>query len=457
MTVDELFEIEDRINVDNFTYEGSNIWPIFRNIIGWNLSFKNNNKNNNLLPSQKLNKIALIKDLISSFFHVFKLFKRYDYIFFTTVDDYKEVDGYNRNRLMYRLTNELPNSKILEIQTGGNIKKDKKITNISYMSNTVLLVLAHLISKLILIKSCMNIREQLKKTDMDLDDGNIIKKYLVKYFFYKIIFKFTKPKKIFVTCYSFMPAIKVANDLNIDTIEFQHGSIVNHFAYSVKKDIDKSFYPKYLLVFGKQEKEYLKKMFYVENKNVLGVGNMLTNYYSQNKNKIILALKEEYISVVAVSLQSTVIEEMVEYVLFQAKKNKNICFVLIPRTNYELSKFNINEENIKVYNGTNCYEIVANSDYHLTCYSSCASEAPSLGTKNIFLNINGLSEEYFKEYIDRYDFNQLINIEQDICETYDFNKSYNKNEIIEKNYDYIYPNYDTNIRLAVNKIEGNNQ
>jgi hypothetical protein len=143
---------------------------------------------------------------------------------------------------------------------------------------------------------------------------------------------------------------------------------------------------------------------------------------------------------------------MITYVVKQAKRYKNICFILIPRDESDLTSYKENIRNIKVLSKTNCYELVSNSDYHMTSYSSCAIESLSLGTCNIFLNINDLSKRYFNDFIENNIFNFIINPDENLTDIVPFNKVYNKEEVMHSNNEYIESNYKQNIEYFYKTI-----
>ena len=385
-------------------------------------------------------------------FNLYKIFKKYDYIFFTTDDDYRLIEDQYKNRLTHYIIDDLKDFKVLEIQKGNKLIKNKNFNNVTYLSANSLLILFKFLKLFKKNIKNNNISLELAKHDINFNSDAILNNYIVQKSFYKYLYKHTNIKKVFSTCYSNMVAIKSANILNVDTIELQHG-VINHFAYNVKKSVDFSFYPKYLCVFGENDLEHCKKYFYIKSeKNIIPVGNMLIDYNAKKINKEIVNLRKEYEYLVCVSLQSFVQNDTLLYIQMQAEKSKNICFILIPRNKNDLNEKEIKNENIKFFNNVACHEIASNCDYHLTVFSTCALEAPSLGIKNIFLNINNLSNEYFEYYIKKFAFNTLIDKDTDIIKVIGLTKLLDKEKIIKQNSVYIKPNYQLNIRNFVNRI-----
>ncbi|MCG3714144.1 hypothetical protein N5915_00985 [Arcobacter lacus] len=444
-----LNEIEKEIDISRFIYKGENIWPIFRNAIGWEIVLETNVSNNKSLSNIKSNKFLLIKLFIKNIISLLlSLFNKYDVICFTTSDDYKYLDGNQVNRLIETFLNKYKDKRILEFQSGFKMNKSK--SKRTYLSSSVLLILINLASRFVNLYNLEEIEKELNKNAIKIDTKKILKKYLASKIVYKFIFRIYRPSMIVTTCYSFMPVIKCANDLKIKNIEFQHGNIINHFAYNVEQNINLSFYPQNLAVFGTKFLKYLVNKHY--GKNIFPVGNMFIDYYSKKTNESILKLKKDYLFIISISLQWTVIEKTIEYLRRQAKENKNICFILIPRTKDELNDYSFDEVNIKIFNEYNCYEIAANSDYHMTCYSTCAIEAASLGVENIFLNISGLSEKYLGEFIAEKEFNHLVNFDENLNNILNKNRM-TKSSIIVQNEDNIKDEYNKNIQILYKYLE----
>lgn len=446
-----LNEIEKKIDTNRFIYNGENIWPIFRNTIGWKIALETNLSNGTSLSSQTLNRFLHIKLFIKNIFYfLFSLFKAYDLICFTTSDDYRDLDGCKVNRLTELLINRYKDRKILEFQSGFFINKSD--VQRQYISNSVFVILSSIVSKAIVLNNIYEIEQELEKLDIKINSKKILKNYLANKIMYNFVLKVYRPKLVITTCYTFMSVVKSANDLNIETLEFQHGNIINHFAYDIQEKNNSTFYPKNLAIFGKKTLEFLVDKYYA--KDIFIVGNLFVDYYSRKINESILKLKKDYSLIISISLQWTVLKETVEYVERQAKKNKDICFILIPRINNELNNYSFELSNIKIFYQYNCYEIIANSDYHMTCYSTCAIEAPSLGVENIFLNINGLSEKYLGNFIVNKNFNKLINLNDDIKFVL-FKDKMPKEEIIIQNEDNILNNYNKNIESLYKYLENN--
>ena len=92
---------------------------------------------------------------------------------------------------------------------------------------------------------------------LNINYKRVLKWHLSQQKVYKILFKIISPKHIVFTSHTYINEMYCANKLGIKTIEFQHGVIINNYAYNIQKDVNNLFYPKYIYVFGEFDKDYL--------------------------------------------------------------------------------------------------------------------------------------------------------------------------------------------------------
>ncbi len=446
-------EIEERIDVAKFIYKGENIWPLIRKNIAWNLTLKSLGKTENETPFGKQSKIKLLFRTLLNIKDIFKLFKKYDIIIFTVDDNYKLNNGEERNRFTFELQNYYKNKKILEFQFNKS-KSTNSLDNTEVIDYNLIMLIIYIYSYFVKVEF-NNIEEELIKNN--IYSKNIIitlKRFISSKYILNSIFKFIKPKLMFSTSYSFGIEIKVANDLKIETFEFQHGVIFGDTNYNITQNINESFYPKTILCFGSNDKKYLNQYNYIINKNnIIPIGNSQIDFYFKKSQSQIENLKNNFKLLICVSLQWTVIESTLNYIYKQADLYKDICFIIIPRKKEDLEKTRILKKNLKIFSHLHFYEIASNCDYHLTVYSSCALEAPSLGVKNIFLNIDNLSNRIYKDFINNYNFNLIINENMNLDSLNLLYKKYDKNQVREQNNENILSDYKINIANVLNNYK----
>lgn len=427
------------IDIDKFNYEGKNIFYIF-NFLKNAGRQKESGKFESVFSIRK----RMIKEYLLGALYLYTVknlfFNRYDYIIFTHSDNYKIINGELKHRLFGDIFKD-KNLKILEIQYAENskiIRSGNKIFH--YYTLKLLWSFLYFFTK---ISDISQIQSSLSEAGINMNAKRVIKKYIAKRNFLKFVYKLTKPKGVFSSTCAFSDDIIVATDMGIKTYEFQHGIMRNHNYYENVSKYAKSEFVTYLFTFGQNEVDFFKDRTYA--KNMLINGNLQIDYFKDRTNKDILLLKDSFKFIICVSLQDALLNECKEQVKIFAKKYKDICFILIPRHNLQVSN-NDTCSNIKILKDLNTYEIIANCDFHMTCYSTCAIEAPSLGTPNIFLNINNTSYKYFSEYINSHKFNYVINTQDGLDFLYN-QEPLKKEELIQENEYYISSKYQQNIKM----------
>lgn len=446
---DSIIQLEKSLDLNKFMYRGENIWPVFRNIFALTVQGDDTGKER-VSFFTKLKNILLIVSSIKYFFLLKNLFfYKYDYIFFTCEAGYGRKKCLTKHKSFGYLYDKISSRKILEIQLGSSIVICDKTRK--YFSYDLLSFFKAVLTRFVFIGDVSIIEDEIKKFDVSLNVRKIIKRYMAENIIDSLIFKLLHPKKIFVDSNSFWATVKVANASDIPTFEFQHGVVVNHAYNNVEFDINSSFYPQYFITFGRVECEYLQNKFF--SKNIIPVGNMMIYLYYDVKNIEIQKLKKIFKYVVCISLQSAVLKSTVDYIIQQAVLFNDICFILIPRFDQELADYDFSvHQNIKVFLNIHTYEIITNSDYHITCFSTCAQEAPSLGVQNIFINFYNASIIYFEEFIRDYDFNYCIEPSENLSIIYTI-PQLNKAVVRDMNSKNISIDYQNNMNHFIDRFD----
>jgi len=295
--------------------------------------------------------------------------------------------------------------------------------------------------------------------NIDFNYNVLIKRFNARYKIYKIWFKIIKPKIIFLNCYyDKQYVIKVAKELNIKTIDIQHGLIgKKHSAYYADIKLNKDYLPDYLFAFGKYDKENISKGNIFNKKHIFEVGNYYLEYLRKNfiRDEKLLNIIKKYNISVGVSLQWTVENEMINFINSVANKQKDTLFILIPRE-YKDEYNNLNlEDNVIFYPKLDCYQVIMHCHYHCTVYSTCAIEVPSLGIPNIMVNIDGLTNKYMENLFDK-DITYLVDTQDEFIHILQTTYTFKVNEVIQSNERYFTKKYKKNIENAVKKIMKDN-
>lgn len=250
------------------------------------------------------------------------------------------------------------------------------------------------------IEGIDHVTKFIEEHQLKIDTDSIIKRFLAQY---KIMFwwfkKKDKLKHIFLSVsYTNFGTILAAKQLDLKVIEVQHGVINSeHYGYSYAYTPQLNQFPDYLLTFGKSDENFINQGNLSEFINAVGVGSFIIEYYLQNGKS---TLNHMPIQKVAVSLQDceTGIQAMNEFIAL-AHAYPSIGFYF-KRRRISLDYYNANytfPKNIHFDESKSVYELILESDVHLTAYSSCALEATSLGKINLMFNLNGKAKAYYSE------------------------------------------------------------
>jgi len=407
----DIEKIENKYNLEELKYKDFKIWNYLRGVYGPYSLFKHRGvKNKNTIEKIK-NKTTLLKD---SFYGIHNYFKSYDYIIFGDTDSLKLIDDKYHDRMAHGIMEYFGIDKFLYIENKNKKRYFRQNSSTYKKASAHLLSLFANVVYLLSRKDTISFKvldEINSEFKMNIDYSASINKFISAYNIYTKLFKIKKPKAVFVTCFTKRAIVKAANDLNIPTIEFQHGVISDNYAYNSPIKSDHSFHSKYLLVYGNNDKRLFDEYNYIKNKrNIFAIGSYYINYLKASN--IDLKINKKYKYKIVVSMQSPIANDMIEFIENVACELNDMLFILVPRVEMDLKTFK-EMDNVKVFKYFDCYQIANQCDIHVSGYSSCVIEAPALGLTNIFINFKGLSKYYFEKYIDNKSYNYVVDTEKE--------------------------------------------
>ena len=396
-----LFELEDKYKD---ILENIEEWAYIRLKVGFYLRNKENKENKNL-KNNKINNISNKLLKIKDIFYGFKnWFGNYEYLFFSYSEQRKLINNKWKNKSMDDLIDKI-NKKALLMET-NNTKRFKNVYT-KYIVGEEIIYFLGKIFLLFCVKGFFwnndyeKIRNILKNNNIKINLEKEIKSFFIFKFIYKSIIKFYKPKKVFVTCYYCrLPLVKACHEMNIPIVDIQHGVISKeHFGYISNIKIDKCYIANEILSFGENEKQIKNFMI----KKTYPIGSYYLEYLKNHfkPSKEILTLKKKYEYCIGISMQDQAWEHnnMMKFANELSKIHKNILFLIIPRKN---NHFSFKESNIRIVTFLDCYNTIMHCDVHMTLYSSCALEAPTLGIPNILVNVNNMATKYYIDMLSNY-------------------------------------------------------
>lgn len=220
--------------------------------------------------------------------------------------------------------------------------------------------------------------------------------------------------------------------------------------------MDDSFYPDYLFTFGENEKDnFDSSNFFISPDNVIPTGHFYLDYLANNysPDSKLKEITDRYKKSVAITSQNHYIEpQLIDFIITTANLDTSIVYVFIPRTLGKTVEEYGFPENVVIADWLNCYEIMAQTDFHSTVFSSCAIEAPSIGKQNILINLDNLSKIHFGSVLYNEKVTQYVETPGDYLQSIKTFEIQSREFIIETNKKIIAPNYRLNLQSILTKI-----
>ena len=397
--------------------------------------------------------------LRSFFYGFFNWFRKYDAWLFNTDIDRVDINGKYFDKYFDYPASKIEKSLVIELPSEQHFKRNK-VASKYIVSRSVLIIIEKFYGIFINTKKAkLEIYHEISKAyNVEVDTNYVIKKMVSQYNVMSFVLKFRKPKIVFLapsyTAYGYIKALK---EKGVTVVEIQHGIIQKeHFGYNIQADFNREYFVDYLLTFGSRESKVFLNGKGINHENVIPVGHFYLNQIKQSTilNSKLKLLKQSFLKTVSVSLQDVESsEKMIANLVNLASKRKDILFLMKPRRTKKevyLNKYSI-PKNMKFMDDIDVYEIILHSDFHLTVYSTCALEAPTLGIKNILFDIDGQATRYFGEILNDRNTTFFVKEANEIESILD-QEIYNSNAVIKANRKVFYDNYTTNMDAFLNKI-----
>ena len=228
------------------------------------------------------------------------------------------------------------------------------------------------------------------------------KKFIPTYSFYLKLLKRTNPKKIYlIVSYGRGELIKAANDLNIEIIELQHGTLSRyHLGYSFPSKSNKLYLPTKFYVWNKYWKEIMDFSIPKEDIIIFPFKYLQTekkNYNHKEKNKNSLIVFSQG------GITENIADKIINNISYFQKYN--ITFKLHPNEYHMSSKYHKldyleKEHNVKVVTDIDLYKQLAASEFQAGVFSTVLYEGIEFNCKTILLDLPGI--EYMDKFIEKY-------------------------------------------------------
>ncbi|MBU2995974.1 hypothetical protein KO500_05995 [Cellulophaga baltica] len=421
-------QIEKDFDVSKIKHKNTCIWPIIKSY----LITLEPSKNEILKKTSSQVIWTLLKGVVPDIFSIYKVYKSDNWVFTNSERRYA-INNIHFDRITSGLLKYTTNYVLFENPIPKGKTKFKKLQKGEFIIGmSFIFFIQFILLKLIKkpnIKGLKKLEKYLKK---DLESiKNIYHRYHVGFLFYNFIFKFKKPKAVFVVCYySNFGLLKACKKNKIPVIELQHGLVTKeHRAYNFSSYYGDEYIPDYFLSYGPYFTNIIKSTNFVSEENILDYGYSFIFEVNKNLEKSIefteISKKFEKVICITGQLENTD-TELLSLINSVAEKFSKICFIYKPRNTNNNVNF-LKRNNILKWEKINTYELIKFSDYHMTVYSTCALESLALGTPNISVDIDGLYSTHLKGIIGANKYNHVVTDKKSLESLLDHIKSSKNN------------------------------
>ena len=453
-----LKEVEENYDVAGPRINGKQAWPILR------VSFAMAHIRNLIgAPETGSGWGKKLSNLSSALYGCGNWLGKYDYIFFTSSrkSSFKKIEGKEFDRFADPIIEHIGADKVLKIETPAPSHfplseiSEKHVVSIN-LPNTIAEIRGIILRGGLKIEGEDILQKIASNYDIKINYRGILARFEKRYVTYQGLLRRYHPRAVFlISYYDEISRVKAAKDLGIPVVEIQHGSIgAGHEAYNVFAELDRSYFPDYMLVFGERDRDVFSNDLFIDPKNVYPVGSFYIDYLKNNwvADELITKRLGGFDARVAVTLQSTVEDEFIDFIMRCAEADPKIAYVLIPRHPTTRDYGSLEKpDNVFMFEDREFYELMGYVDIHATVYSGCAVEAPSFGVPNILVDLNGLSKMYLSSLLDATT-TSYIETPVEFLAAVKRLKGINRAEIVKANEPLIKPNYPENIEVFLDKF-----
>ncbi len=392
---------------------------------------------------------VLLRQVLSLFYGCWNWFRKYDIWAFTNSVERIEIEGKYFDKLFDGFQS-IPNTKtlIIELQLFSKFKQ-KHIASKYAVSKALFLLSEEIYGRLFLRKFKIENQELIAEIEtllkVKIDTNGTIRKYLAQYYMMHFWLKILpNPKAVFLSVsYSHFGYILAFKEKGIRVIEMQHGVISKgHHAYFYTKKMEQNQFPDAALVWGENEQNFLTSETEFPCPQIIPIGRSVIDLFAQKiKNST-------SITSFTVSLQDGKFGDlMLDFLLkFNKENNSKYNFYLQRRRTSEadyLSKFEF-PANFHFFKG-NIYENIAETDAHITAYSTSGIEALAIGKPSIFLNFQNKAIDVFGVELENHPYVFFVNTFDELENALKSLINYKSESVKNATSALIYPNYFENI------------
>lgn len=452
-------KIESSHDIKDVKWRGAHLWPLYKPYL-----YNSINKYSSVAPGKNF---GLINKIFSKFFISIKsilTIKKNDAFILSNSNRRIRINEESFARVSQGVYNHF-NGKAVFIESNINAPHDNIERDTNFINETLIIPLQFLLIVYFKItkpkfKGKTILLDILKENQIKVNIDFRFYKFLARYYTFKLLLKIHKPRYVFVECYyDYCGYVKACKDEDVLIIELQHGLIKDsHRSYNYSIPINDHLLPDKLLTFGLRESELYKNSHinFIGKANVYPTGFFLFDLFRNSQvnspeelSTMINKTKLNFI----ISGQDLIEEKSIPFINELAKMRQDCNFIYVPRTKSTNYKGLFTQSNIVVMNQFPIYQVINATDAHITSFSTTALEALAMGKVNIFMNIDGLSEKHFSDYLN-YEGVYIINSPSEftVAMTDKF-KSHSPEGISENMYEEYLSDFSDNLKMHLENIQ----
>lgn len=397
---ESIWSIEKELDLLNFKLQNVYIWPVVRMYVYYKLvqglgTFKHPH------PALKFDlkkKVEFLSKMISSFFFKNPFFTS-NKVSNLVIPHDRKVDG--EDIYTSQLLKELKGDCIV-IDTYDSPLKSSYSMDIFLVFATLM---AKTLSRVIKIRNekIVGICNKFRKSFfIDIHIEKIISFQLYKFkvmkFFYSLLFKTIKVKRLFiVVAYTKAYILSAAKEAGIEIVELQHGTITKyHLGYSYPYGVKLEYFPDKILTFGE----------FWNDKSIFPKGTTFGVIGAPYIDKLRSNKKEKKPRTIVFSSQGVIGDRLIKYALNLALElsEYEIYFNLHPSESLETYQKNYPNlpVNFKlIFKDPNIFELLAFCEYQVGVFSTTIFEGIALDTKVVLVDLPGV--EYMERLESKFD------------------------------------------------------
>ncbi len=400
---------------------------------------------------------VLLSQLQSLFYGFGNFFRSYNAWAFTNSSERTLIEGKYKDRLFDPI-GETKGFKLLVIELRlFQFYPRRKVASKYVVSRSLLLFIEEVYQRVFLRKIELQseelIQEILKRMDIESDYKSIVRKYLAQYRVIKTLLRFVpNPKVVFLSVsYANFGYIQAFKEKGIKVVEMQHGLIgEQHNGYLYYSEFLSNQFPDELVVFGEKEVCFFKNDTVFPVESVHAMGRYVVDYFATQSRS-----NSSQIQSISVSLQDGMWNiAMLEFVLAcnEITAGKINWVIQTRRTPVSelTSQFELPEN--MVFHQATIYEAIAQTDMHMTIYSTTSIEALSMGKQVILYDFQNAATSYLSKFIGKNEFVHFVDSASDFAAFIENYQNADKEMIQGSNRENIRPHYLKNLDTYLKKM-----